>query len=350
MRYASRLSVSLVLFVSLVSSVSFVREARAQSSDLIGVRASGMAGAFTAVADDATATWWNPAGLAGGAYLNAIVETGTHQEPKTDRDASGAATPAWRGEVRGFTVAFPALGLSYYRLRVSEIQPQTSTAGSGAVRQDQGSADVRLRSLVLSQFGATVGQSIGEHLVVGSTLKLVRGSLGTDVRASSVASLDQAAELDGESETHSGLDMGVMASFGAVRAGLTVRNVREMEFGNGPDAVTLHRQARAGVAISTGRRGVIGSATVAFDADLTRTPTAVGDERHLALGVEAWTPTRRLGLRGGVSANTTGARRSSLGGGASAMVRSRTYVDAEVTGGSDEGRHGWAVALRMTFP
>src|SRR4029453_5176655 len=30
----------------------------------VGTRAQGMAGAFVAVADDATATYWNPAGLA----------------------------------------------------------------------------------------------------------------------------------------------------------------------------------------------------------------------------------------------------------------------------------------------
>src|SRR5437762_12072611 len=61
--------------VSLVTFVSFVRpsEARGQTTEVVGVRAQGMGGAFTAVADDATATWWNPAGLARGAYFNAIV-------------------------------------------------------------------------------------------------------------------------------------------------------------------------------------------------------------------------------------------------------------------------------------
>ena len=32
----------------------------------VGTRASGMAGAFVAVADDATAVYWNPAGVATG--------------------------------------------------------------------------------------------------------------------------------------------------------------------------------------------------------------------------------------------------------------------------------------------
>jgi hypothetical protein len=201
----------------------------------------------------------------------------------------------------------------------------------------------------LSQFGATVGESIGDHLVVGSTLKLVHGSLGTGVRARDVASLDQAADLDGPGETHTGLDLGAMLSFGRVRFGLAARNVTEPVFGSGADAVTLRRQVRAGASVGTGRRGVNGSAIVAVDADLTTTPTVLGDERHLAAGAEVWMARQKLGVRGGVSTNTVGARRSSLSGGLSVSVRSKTYLDAQATGGSDESHHGWAVALRVTF-
>src|SRR5213593_698647 len=70
-------SVSFVTFVSFVQA----RPAEAQSAEAIGVRAQGMGGAFTAVADDATATWWNPAGLAAGAYFNLILEAGSQREP-----------------------------------------------------------------------------------------------------------------------------------------------------------------------------------------------------------------------------------------------------------------------------
>jgi long-chain fatty acid transport protein len=40
-----------------------------------GTRALGMAGAFTAVADDATAGWWNPAGLS-SLLADAVLEGG----------------------------------------------------------------------------------------------------------------------------------------------------------------------------------------------------------------------------------------------------------------------------------
>src|SRR5689334_18656696 len=98
--------------------------ASAQPFESIGVRAQGLAGAFVAVADDATASWWNPAGLATGAYLSAVVERGQTTEP----DDPPAQGPARRVTPTSVAVAFPALGFSYYRLRISEIAGTGSTA------------------------------------------------------------------------------------------------------------------------------------------------------------------------------------------------------------------------------
>src|ERR1700730_11706593 len=115
-------------FVSLVSFVvvSAPLTARAQRFEDIGIRAQGMAGAFVAVADDATATWWNPAGLATGAFFNGVVEYDRLQEARQD-DPAGRS-PEWRSRAGGIAVAFPALGLSYYRLNIKQIRPLDSTA------------------------------------------------------------------------------------------------------------------------------------------------------------------------------------------------------------------------------
>jgi hypothetical protein len=341
-------------FLSIVSLAFFAITsapllARAQANDTVGTRAQGMAGAFTAVADDASATWWNPAGLASGAYFNGIIDAGTHHDPGSDRTAAGTPAPAWRAADRAVSLAFPALGLSYYRLRVSEIRPETSTGTTPGDRQDEGSAETRLRSLTLDQFGASVGQSLGQHLVVGSTLKLIRGRFGAAVRSPGTASLDEADRLEIDGETHADLDIGAMANLGHARLGLMVRNVREPEFRSGADTLRLSRHARAGFALSSGGRGLLGNAVVAVDADLTKTATVLGDQRRVAVGGEVWMPTRVLGIRGGLSANTIGSRRLSPSGGLSAAFRRGMYVDAEVTGGSETGRHGWGVALRVTF-
>ena len=335
-----------VSFVSLVTSVS---RASAQPADVIGTRAQGMAGAFTAVADDATASWWNPAGMAGGAYFNALLESGTHREPPTDRTSAGDPQSAWRADTRSLAVAYPALALSYYRLRISEIQPQPSTGAAPGVRQEGGATEIRLRSMVLEQFGASVGQSLGSHLVVGSTFKLLHGGAVSDVQGAGTGSLDGAASLDPPSETHVGLDVGAMAVLGRARIGVMVRNVTDTRFGSGTDAFTLSRQARVGAALSSGSRGVIGSATLAIDADLNTMTTVFGEERRVAAGGEAWTSARTIGVRAGVSVNTLAAHRTAVSGGLSAALKKGLYADGELTGGTDQGRRGWGAGLRVTF-
>ena len=326
-----------------------VATTEAQIYESIGIRAQGMGGAFVAVADDASGTWWNPAGLASGAYFNAIIEYGETQEPRMATGAGGEALPSWRTSARGVALAFPAMGLSYYRLRVSQIQPIGATAASGLDRQDQGRAPVRSTSLALQQFGATAGQSLGGHLVLGSTVKVVRAGLASADGAAGDASLDNASALSADGETHLDLDLGAMAKFGALRLGVAAKNVREPSFGSGDNRLTLMRQVRAGLSVTSGRHGTAGPFTVAADADLSRTATATGEARHVGAGGEAWLFSRSLGLRGGVSANTTGQARPAASGGVSLALRSGTYVDAEGTFGSDQERKGWGFALRVTF-
>src|SRR5262249_56453385 len=91
--------------------------ARAQLYEDIGTRAEGMSGAFVAVADDATAVWWNPAGLATGPFFNALIEKGCVTEPESPTTSG----PARRASVSGFAMALPSLGFSYYRLRISQF-------------------------------------------------------------------------------------------------------------------------------------------------------------------------------------------------------------------------------------
>jgi hypothetical protein len=340
----SRASVSFVS-VALIALVLAPLTALAQPSDAVGIRAQGMAGAFTAVADDATATWWNPAGLAAGSYFNIIIESSGRRQP-VDEDA----TPSWQVRSRGISVAYPALGLSYYRLQISEIRPATSTAEAAGGRQDQGTVPVRLRSVILNQYGATVGQSLGEHFVLASTVKLTNGQVASSaVMPRSSASFDLAGQLEGDAETHSGLDVGAMARFGGTTFGVTVRDVTEPTFGIGDDAFTLKRQVRAGVAFGSAHGRGVDGLIAAADVDLTRVATATGDERRVAAGVELWQLSRRLGLRGGAGFNTIGDARPSGSAGASVALRRGTYVDGEVTVGTDETRRGWGAALRVTF-
>jgi hypothetical protein len=242
------------------------------------------------------------------------------------------------------------MGVSYYRLRVSEMRPQTSTDPIPGGRQEGAAAGVILRSIVLNQFGTSVGQSIGSHLVVGTTFKVVNGGVATVILPAATASLDAATDIDPDGETHVGLDVGAMAAMGSLRFGVMVRNAfAEPTFVSGLEAFQLTRTARVGAALSSGTRGVIGAATLAFDADLLTTTTVLGEERRIAAGGELWTTGRTVGIRGGWGISTIGLRRTLLSGGVSASVKKGIYADAEYSGGNDLGRKGWAAGLRVTF-
>lgn len=319
--------------------------ARAQLYENIGTRAQGMSGAFVAVADDATSTWWNPAGIATGALFNLVFEKGRVTQPETPKDLA----PARRSSASGFAMAYPALGLSYYRLRVSQIAPIAPIGPPAQNRQELGGEDRHVRSLAASQFGVTVGQSLGDHLVLASTLKVMRGGVASAVVDGSTDPLDLGDDLELASQTHGDLDVGAMVAFTHARVGLTVRNLRQPEFGEGNDRLVLKRQARAGFAILATPNGALEGLTVSGDADLTRTATVFGDVRHVATGVEAWFMKRRLGVRGGLAANTVGERRATSSAGVSIAATSAFYIEVAQTFGSDGSIRGWSSTVRVTF-
>lgn len=270
--------------------------ARAQEGPPVGVRAAGMGGAFTAVADDASAVFWNPAGLATGAFFSLIVDRSTFDQ--------GSATLIALGT--------PPLGLSYYRTAAGEF-----SAGRHA--------------LVAHHAGATVVQSVGNRLAVGATLKVVRGVVSN--AGSSV------------STTRFDTDLGVITTGSFARLGLSVRNLTEPKFRvPGGGTAELERQFRAGLSLNTGRKTI-----AAADLDLTTTTTARGDWREAALGLEA-NPLKKTWIRGGVHWNTAGDIAAPIGTfGGSYAIYGSTVADAQISVGSADGDRGWGVGLRFVF-
>jgi hypothetical protein len=310
--------------------------ARAQSFEAVGSRAAGMGGAFVAVADDASAAYWNPAGFAAGSFFSLVIDrTGGKANPP---DAAGG-----RGRT-GLLIALgaPPLGLSYYRTRTTTLAA-IPTLAAGLTTP----GIVRVDTLTTHHTGVTLVQSIAPGLAVGATLKAVRGtassSLHPDENRGSLLAGD--SDPDGKTSTRFDADLGVMATLGRIKAGLTVRNLTEPGFQTEGEAasLTLQRQARAGVAV-TPVPGWIASA----DLDLTRSAGPLGDVRTFAAGSEARVH-RKVFVRGGVRVNTVGAHTPSVSAGASFAATASLLLDAQVTGGSDRTERGWGVAARFGY-
>jgi hypothetical protein len=270
----------------------------AQAEAPVGVRATGMGGAFTAVADDGSAAFWNPAGFATGSFFSLVVDSNS-----LDRRS-------------GLLVALgtPPLGLSYYRTAIAEVKNGRNT-------------------LVAHHAGVTLVESLGGRLAVGTTLKVVHG----------LASSPGDAAI---STNKFDADVGVMATGGLAQLGLTVRNLLQPEFKTSGGAIRLDRRVRAGVSVHA-RHDTL----VAADLDLTTAETARGHWRDAAIGVESH-PAPKAWVRGGLHWNTSSggpgaAPIGSIGG--SYAVYGATQVDTQFSFGSSNGDRGWGVGLRFVF-
>ncbi len=319
--------------------------ADAQPIDAAGTRAAGMAGAFVAAVDDASAVYWNPGALALGSYFSLVIDR-TEGRTATSEPAAGSRS--------GFLIALaaPALGLSYYRIRATTLTPPDLATDGGQLGRDLVQpGEVRLDSLVTHHVGATIVQSLADGVAVGATLKVVRGTAATGIVADANRSvlLADGVDLRGHSSSKFDADIGVLASFGAVRAGVTLRNVTEPEF-ESPETghvLRLRRQARAGVAVRATPGWI-----VAADLDLLKSPGPFGDSRDLAFGTEGRVA-RRAVVRGGVRFNTLGdapqGRAPSVSVGGTYAVRASVLVDAQVTAGSEMSVRGWGLAARFVY-
>jgi hypothetical protein len=321
-----------------------------QTFDVVGTRALGMGGAFVAVADDASATWWNPAGLPNSLILDGIAEGGTGQLTKNgDRPISEQTGEEWTSG--GLAFAFPVVGASYFRTRQSRLEP--ATAETPPDRENEGTARVG-RSLLVHQFGLSLAHSLGDAVVLGATVRVLRGALSTlnPAEGSPDVVFDALGDIDGRSRTQADVDLGVLVRLSRVRVALATRNLTSPTFrgSEGSADWELERQARLGLAVvsdpgGAGRQDWV----VAIDTDLRREDTPLGERRDIAVGGERWFKERRIGIRAGLSASTAGEARPAASGGASVAVANGFWVEARATRGGDDAVRGWGVAAHVMF-
>lgn len=310
--------------------------AQAQGFDPVTTRSAGMGGAFVAVADDASAVYWNPAALASGAFFSLLVD-------RTSSKALGDDPPDALGGSRSGTLlalSTPPVGLSYYRLRSTWIAPSATNPAASVTE-----------TLITHNTGITLVQSLADGISVGATVRLVRGIAATSLAAAGNvdARLDDADDLVGQASNNVDADLGISAVFGTLRTGLTIRNLAAPSFETaGSDAeLKLERQGRAGLALTS----PLGF-TLALDMDLNAVRGPLGKVREFALGTEARVLPKvlgRAGLRLNTLGNEPGGRAPTFSVGGSYAVMPSLWIDGEATVGAETGRRGWGVAARVGF-
>lgn len=158
-----------------------------------GARALGMGGAFVALADDASAVYWNPAGLAGMAGREVLLMHAEQFGSLVNYDFASFATPLGNGGEHP-----SGLGIGLIRLGVDDI-PITEEAyldvgvdgvdGTNDAGEHDGDYDFgepidpsrfRYDSDVEMALFASYGRGLSDRFWLGGTLKLLRQELLTN--------------------------------------------------------------------------------------------------------------------------------------------------------------------------
>ena len=323
--------------------------ADAQTFSHFGARATGMGGAYVAVADDATSVYWNPAGLAVASprevavvfgiegadehetidkvdalvdmnlaahgriitpediakaldLLEALAETGSGVNGDTTLDFVVAAEGfAFSVLNLGRASAVPVIDLDILNFDPDSGQPLPTDLPT-----------LNFTGVLTNQFVATYAVPlVGEFLRGGINVKYVRASSYYSTRlivdpSNKELSLrdivDEATHENKRTSSTWGVDVGLLSNLTPqFRVGVVGRDINEPEFDNvGAWKARLNPQYRMGVAYQ-----ITPALVVAADYDLSKNDEGLPGvaERELSVGGEGLLANRHLALRLGTNRN-----------------------------------------------
>jgi hypothetical protein len=320
----SRIAGRLLSWAAALTLVPALAGAQVVTFEAVGERALGMAGAFVGVANDATAVAWNPAGLVSGGPAGMTIGWDQLQVGKS----LDAVRPGGRRQRASLTsLGTWPIGVSYGTVDVAEV----SRAGD------------TLDVFRLGQAGLTVLQSVMPGLVVGSTMRVLRGGRASGLVGGPTFgdAFSAARNIELARRTAFDLDVAAMASSSTVRIGVILKNLRSPNFDRKAEAASpLPRQGRLGLALLP-TDGV----TLAIDLDLNTADLTGGLRQECAIGGEAALGAR-FSVRSGLLWSLKGARELTGTVGASLKIRQSLWLDGHYgRARHDEAREG-GVALR----
>ena len=306
----------------------------------LGARAASMGGAYTGVADDATAFYWNPAAISVGRIFQVAGYYGRDEMERGALSDDGSVYADGAGGV-AFAYTFMGVALTSYRHTFSERDDELLVS----------------RGLETFDVAVSILQSLPvDNLVVAGNVHYYRGTtyglaedLGSlapgDLEPAEISSRVRSGEGVGSSSYD--FDFGVLYEPNDVlRFGLMWRNLREARFRGAreDDEVRLSRHARAGVSYRLPRAFL-----VAFDADLSSVGRNGDTWRELSFGIEKGFFDGRLFTRAGVRSEVGSERGSrpawSIGAGGKIL---RVRVEGAYLGSS--GGRDEAFWVGVSFP
>lgn len=213
------------LVVTIILSLSLVSAAAAESRGF-GARSLGMGGAFTAVADDATAAYWNPAGLSQVRYFSFTPSLGVKGDPQKamdglDLDNRSQLPPLTAGDAAlDGMVGLNLNGLGFNVMAYSDYHVVENTG------ETIGTADGSLAASV------TLAREFTDVLALGTNVKYLHMKglqINNDANDPSVPERNYVEKADANGLA---FDVGALFKLGkVVRVGAALRNLGpDLEF------------------------------------------------------------------------------------------------------------------------